>query len=312
MNNAPAPPLRQAFRVFCLTAVASLFALSSPGPSGGRVVILNSDNSIEKYSRAQAAFREALAAPALDIDLGDRSLDERKVREILCREDPEIVYCIGSRALQLARTMVSEKKLVFSSVINWRRLGLGKGAFGVSNEMPPGAQLTLYRMFFPDIRKIGVLYSEAYNREWFASATRAAAEVGIRLVGKPVQKDPEQALASIIAEVDAVWLIADPVILSEQQSVIRLFEMATARKKAVITYDEVFADLGPALIISVDAPTIGRQAAGLAHRLVSGERVEERIQNPGGTSVILNLKKVAESGLRLNEEALDSVDRIIQ
>ncbi len=312
MNNTPASALKRALRIACLAAAAALFALSSPGPAGTKVVILNSDNSIEKYSRNQAAFCEALAAPTLDIDLGDRSLDERKVQEILARENPDIVYCIGSRALQLARTMVSGKKLVFSSVINWRRLGLDKGAFGVSNEMPPGAQLTLFRMFFPDIRKIGVLYSEAYNREWFASAARAASEVGVRLVGKTVQKDPQKALETIIGEVDAIWLIADPVILSEQQAVIRLFELAASRKKAVITYDEVFADLGPALIISVDAPTIGRQAAGLARRLVSRERVEERIQNPAGSSVTLNLKKVAEFGLHLNMEALDSVDRIIQ
>ena len=35
-------------------------------------------------------------------------------------------------------------------------------------ELPPGMQLMMSRYFFPNVSKIGVLYSEKYNKEWLS------------------------------------------------------------------------------------------------------------------------------------------------
>jgi hypothetical protein len=40
--------------------------------------------------------------------------------------------------------------------------------------------------------------------------------------------------------------------------------------------------------------------------------IEEKVQHPAGSHIILNMKKVEEYGLNLNIEALDSVNEIVR
>ena len=45
--------------------------------------------------------------------------------------------------------------------------------------------------------------------------------------------------------------------------------------------------------------------------VLAKEKMEEKVQYPAGSHIILNLKKVKEYGVEYNEEALASVNRII-
>lgn len=287
-------------------ALASKLAMGA-----SNILILNSDLTVEKYRTAQAAFRERIAHPVAEVDLGSVA-DERVLRNTIARENPSVIYCIGSKAYLAAQEVARGRTLLFSSVISWRRFPATESTYGIASELPAGTQLTLFRYFFPDIRKIGVLYSEAYNREWVASALEAARDVGIELVARPVRGDPNEVLSGLLDSVDGLWLIADPVVLAGRGSVERIFQVADSKRKPVFTYDDVFEELGPSLIISIDTPTVGRQAAGLASRLVSGDHIEERVQSPAGSSITLNMRRIEQYSIRLNMEALDSVSRIIK
>ena len=80
----------------------------------------------------------------------------------------------------------------------------------------------------------------------------------------------------------------------------------------VFTYHDIFAEYGALLIVSVDDATIGRQSARLSNEVLSGGKMEEKIQYPAGSHIILNLKKVKEFDLSYNEEALGIVNQIIR
>jgi putative ABC transport system substrate-binding protein len=80
----------------------------------------------------------------------------------------------------------------------------------------------------------------------------------------------------------------------------------------VFTYHDIFAEYGATLIVSVDDGTIGRQSAGLSNDVLSGVKMEEKIQYPAGSHIILNLKKVKEFDLPYNEQALGIVNQIIR
>ena len=91
-----------------------------------------------------------------------------------------------------------------------------------------------------------------------------------------------------------------------------MFKESDARKVPVFSYHDVFTEYGAVLIVSVDNPTIGRQAAGIAMEVLSVGKMEEKVQSPAGSHIILNLKKVKEYGLPYKEEALGSVNQIIE
>ena len=279
-----------------------------------KVLLINSDATVEKYRVAQEKFRETYARPVLEINLDDKKWKVPDVEDLLYDEYPDLVYCIGSKAYLIANRFVSEKDIVFSSIVNWQRLPVTKKTYGVSSELYSGMQMTLFRYIFPAVKRIGVLYSEKYNSQWFNKARDEAREMGVEIIGRAVSKHKQtaSALKELLPDVDALWLISDPVIVSDKKVITEVFKESDARKVPVFSYHDVFTDYGAVLIVSVDNPTIGRQAAGIAMEVLSVGKMEEKVQPPAGSHIILNLKKVKEYGLPYKEEALGSVNQIIE
>ena len=278
------------------------------------VLVLNSDASIYKYSLAQSELKSKIANIKCEIDLGSKWKDERKIKKMILDINPGVIYCIGSKAYQMAYKLAEEKNIVFSLVINWRRHPIDKSTYGISNELLQGAQLMIYRYFFQDVSRIGILYSNKYNKEWFDAAAESAKDVGISIVGKPVNKSDkiDSALNKLLPKVDALWLIPDPMVISDIESVNKLFEQCQAAGKPIYTYDKAFTGLGATFIMSADIPTMIRQSAETVSSILENRKIEVKVQNPAGSHIILNMKKVEEYGLNLNIEALDSVNEIIR
>lgn len=304
-------PVRTAF-------ILSIFLIFTPmvlsSETGKKVLILNSDISIANYSLAHTGFKSKLSITKDEINLGDKWIDEEKIEDTIHDINPDIIYCIGTRAYLLAYKFAGNKNLVFSSVINWRRLPMGKNTYGVSTELLPGMQLTMYRYFFPDIHKIGILYSKNYNKEWIDIAVKSAKDVGINVMKKSINKqdEVESALKELLQKVDVLWLTPDPIVISNMELVEKIFKQSDKARKPVFAYSEAFADFGATLIISADVPTIGVQAAGIAADLLYNQKGIEKVQSPAGSYIVLNLGKVEKYRLKLNEEALDSVNQIIE
>ena len=279
-----------------------------------KVLLINSDTTVEKYKVAQEEFKKAFARPVLEVNLDDKKWNIPAVEELLYDEYPDLTYCIGSKAYLIANRYISEKDIVFSSIINWQRVPVTKKTFGVSNELHSEMQITLFRYILPEVKRIGILYSEQYNNQWFKKTKAEAKMMGVEIIGRAVSENKHTlpALKELLPQVDALWLISDPVIMSDKEMLMEVFKKCDAKKVPVLSYHDVFTDYGAILIVSVDNPTIGRQAAGIAMEVLSVGKVEEKTQYPAGSHIILNLKKVKEYGLSYNEEALSAVNQIIE
>ncbi len=301
--------------IFFALTLLSLFISSTLLAKEGRgVIILNSDASIYKYSLAQSELKSKLTNLRGEIDLGSKWIDEKKIKKMVLDVDPDVIYCIGSKAYRMAYKLAGEKNIVFSLVINWRRHPMDKDTYGISNEPLQGIQLMMYRYFFQDVSKIGILYSNTYNKEWFDVAVESAKDVGVSIIGKSISKPDkiESALNKLLPKVDAIWLIPDPIVIYDMESVNKLFEQCQVAGKPIYTYDKAFADLGATLIMSADIPTMIRQSAEIVSSIIEGQEIEEKVKSPAGSHIILNMKRVEEYGLDLNIEALDSVNEIIR
>ncbi len=295
-----------------LIALAPLLTMPVYG-EGGTVLILSSDTTVEKYLTAQTSFKKATTASTYEIDLGKKWADDSRVARSIITKDPDVIYCIGSKAYLLAHKVAKDKNIVLSSAINWQRFPLGKNTFGVANELPSEMQLTMFRYFFPKINTIGVLYSKKYNKEWMDLAVHDGKEVDIEVTGRSIKhpKDVEDDLLLLLSEVDAIWLTSDPVVLANKNTIETIFQLADKHNKPVFAYDPAFAGYGATMMLSADIPTIGRQAAGLAEEIIGVRPAGGRFQSPAGSEIIVNLKKIDEYGIELNRDALDSVNSII-
>ena len=294
---------------FFLVFPARLAAEKEP-----KVLLLNSDATVEKYKVAQEAFKQTFSRPVLEINLADKKWKVPDVEDLLYDEYPDLVYSIGSKAYLIANRYISEKEIVFSSIVNWQRLPITKKTYGVSSELHSGMQLTLFRYIFPEVKKIGVLYSERYNSQWFNNARAEAREMGIEIIGQSISENKQnlEVLEELLPKIDALWLISDPVIVTDKKILEGVFKKCDSKKVPVFSYHDIFVDYGAALIISVDNPTIGRQAAGIVTEILSTGTIEEKVQYPAGSHIILNLKKVKEYGLQYKKEALSAVNQIVE
>ncbi len=283
---------------------------SAAQPSAAKVLVINSDASVEKYNVAQQSFIETIGMPVKELNLAglSDSAAERAVRA----EVPTALYCIGSRAFLTAGKAAKGKPTVLSSTINWQRLPAAASAHVIATEVASESQLTMFSYFFPKVKRIGVLYSAEFNRQWMADAMAAARDVGVEVIGVPVRttSGARRELGGLLSRVDALWVTADPVVLADVAAVRTLFTACAAAKKPVFTYSTAFSEFDPTLIVAPDIPTIGRQAASLLQGLVPGAKRE--VQSPAGSEVTLNLRAVKEYGLVLNNEALDSVNHVIR
>lgn len=275
-----------------------------------RVLLLNSNTGVGKYKAVQESFKETLPHPLLEVDLAAGKPDLGKLRAY----DADLIYCIGAKAYSYAIENFSKEEIVFSSIINWLRLPVSRKTYGVSNELPVRMPLMMYRYLFPDIKTIGILYSRQYTQEWFEKTKAQAEELGIQIIGRRVSKKNRtiSALDELSPQVEALWLIPDPLVMPEKEYLYRILENCDERKLPVFSYHDAFALFGAALIVSVDDPTIGRQAAGIAMDLLAGGTIEDPIQFPAGSSITLNMKKIEAYGLEYNKNALSTVNNIIK
>lgn len=296
--------------LFLLFCPGSLFSDSSP-----KVLLINSDATVEKYEQAGNEFKKALPHPVIEMRLEAKKWKIADIEELIYDEEPELVYCLGTKAYLIADKYAAGTDRVFSSIINWMRLPRTERTFGVSNELHPGMQIMLFRHIFPDVKKIGVLYSKEYNSQWFEKTRKEAKDMGVEIMGQPVSDKKnlvETALKELLPEIDALWLISDPVIMSDNKKLMDMLKVCDQKKIPVFSYHETFAKYGATLIVSVDNPTIGRQAAGIALEALAGEKMDEKVQHPAGSHISLNLNKVKSYGMKYNEDALASVNRIIE
>jgi len=296
-----------------ILAVGLLLAAQSvPGES--KLLIVNSDASVKRYLAAQTAFKESTAEPVHEVDVSARGFDVDRLAKLVKQEDPELLYCIGSKAYLMTYKVDRNRKMVVSSAINWQRFPLGDKTYGIATQLPAGMQLTMFRYLFPDVRRIGVLYSKKFNAEWLDQARKEAEEAGVELESAAIRRstDIKRELPKLLGGVDALWLVPDPIVLSDVKALREIFGTCEAQKKPIFSYNEAFAEQGAAMAISADIPTVGRQAAGIAEALLAGDKPDERFRPPVGSEIVVNMAMVRKCGLKLNQDALDSVNRIIK
>jgi len=206
----------QAKLITCLLWLA-IFPCMVCADEGKKILMINSNASVEKYRMVGKAFGKAVPYPVSDVSLDKGSWEEQSVRSL---PEPDLVYCIGTKAYAVASKYMKEKNIVFSSILNWLRLPMTPKTHGISNELHTEMQITMFRYIFPDVGKIGVLYSKQFNRKWFENARADAENMGVKLIGRAISENRQviPALDELLSHTDAFWLISDPMIMSEKKN----------------------------------------------------------------------------------------------
>ncbi len=306
-------------RYYYYLLIILLFLFSGRGfcETKKKVVLINSDASLEKFSTQQEEFKNAFSHQIVgEVDLGQKKWKKSKVKKLLYNEYPDLIYAIGAKAYLTAKNYVTDKPIVFSSIINWERFSVSSKTYGVSNELHTGMQITIIRHIFPNISTIGVLYSNKYNKQWFEKTKTVFNESQMKILGGLVMRTgkTEKIIRDLLKKVDAMWIISDPFVMPNKYRMIFIMNECDKMNIPVFSYDNFFVEIGAVLTVSVDHSTVGRQAADIATQVLNKKKlsIEGRVVYPMGSYIILNMKKIKKYNLPYNERALDSVNYIVE
>ena len=275
--------------------------------SAQSILILNSNDKIDRYKSMEKSFEDAINMPYEKMEICHKS--EKEIEEYLYDVYPDIVYAIGTKAYQYAKKYLPEKKIFFSSIVNYKRFKMNKHTYGVSNELHTGMKLTLIKSLLPHTKSLSIIYSK-YTEDVYESFREEAAAFGIKIIGEKINKGEDIDLNKV-EKADAFVMLADPVLVKDESKVKSLYKRLKSKKVPVIAYHPVYLKYGAMLVLSVDTPTIGRQVASMVTQEVR-ESLFTPIQLPAGSKVIFNQGLAKRMGIYYDKAALIIVNKVIK
>ena len=266
-------------------ALAVLLASFAPAAADGHVAVISSHDA-GPHREIEEAFRRRLASEAGGISVETRILSDQgtSAGELVrqCRrENPRVIFTIGSLATRSTLHEVRDTPIVSSLTLMGDKLARASNATGVVLDFSEETELGWIRKILPAAGSVGVLYSPRENTAKVERAQEAAVALDLRIVPFEVSspRDIPLALKNMSREVDVLWGISDRVLMAP----------GTARQIMLVTFRGriPFVGLSPTWVkagalysLDRDYADIGAQSADLTARILDGTDLSELPPEP--------------------------------
>ncbi len=267
-------PVLFGLRVALVFAFLLSISPTSLKAAGLEITILKSSD-LKAYNDAIDGFKATSPGSSIFAEydlLGDLERGKQLAKRIRTSES-SLVVAVGLKAALAAKLEIDHIPILYMMILDPMKHHLtASNMTGVLLEIPSDRQLKIMRSFLPTMHRIGLLYDpEKTSTKLKEVETRAPAQ-DFQVQGFPVtnEKDIPQQLRTLLSESEALWLIPDSTVLTDE-SIRFILESAVARHVPVIGFSSEFTRLGALLSLSVDYGEVGREAGILAKRLLNGE-----------------------------------------
>ena len=306
-------PLRQtgasALALFCLLAFVS------SDPAGAAEIALLKSADLAAYNQAVAGFKAAMppGTTFIEYDMqGDVARGQKLARKIR-DSDATLLLAVGVKAALVAKLEIMDIPVIFCMVLDPVKHNLkAPNMTGIRLEVPIERQFRAMRSVLPLVKRIGVLYDPEKTGHLVDEARLLARSMGLELVVKQVntEKDVPAALRALILRIEALWLVPDSTVLTEDSL---KFVMGTALDSnvPVIGFSSELVRSGALVGLSVNYEDAGRQAALLANKIVSDQaRPFATTFPPERLHLALNLKTARFLGIVIPQEVVNNADEL--
>jgi putative ABC transport system substrate-binding protein len=289
-----------------------------------RIVIVKSSNSPSFQAAAEGVkkeIRKGLANPVfIEYDLALNSPDERQIVEKMRELSPDLIVTIGSKSTALLSERIRDIPIVFSAVLNPISSGFvqsmwssGNNLTGASLDIPIKTQLDKFKLIFPELRKVGVIYThdtEPVVRE----ARRVCQQIGLELVSVAISSEKEipGVIQSMGQAVDGLWAVADTLIFTPQSTQYLLLYSLRNGIPFAGPFTS-FVKAGALFTLAWDDKDVGRQSGELALRVLTGEDPKRiPITTPRMIYLILNLRTADQINLKIPPHIVSVAKEVYQ
>jgi putative ABC transport system substrate-binding protein len=273
-------------------AVGVMLLAAAPGAGAADVAVLKSSEVAAWRPALDALRRSAASHTITEYDFrGDRVVAEQVLASL--KGKPVVLVALGNLAAQAARALLPDAPLVFCMVQDPAKLGLAPAPSltGVAFTLPVKNQVAAFRLVNPRGTRIGVVFNPENSGRQVEDAIKAGTLLRLAIVPRPVPSVSEipQALRTLLSgdTVDALWIPADPILLSDETRRFLLTESLKAGKP-VYAFSASLVTEGALVSNGPDLASIGQQAGELVNRLAAGDKSRIDVQVPRAELVINN------------------------
>ncbi|WP_455378026.1 ABC transporter substrate-binding protein [Petrachloros mirabilis] len=270
-------------------ALLVILGLLPPAFAGAMEIAILQSSDIAAYREAVAGFKSAGPGNALYTEYnlqGDLESGKKLARKVRA-SDASLVLAVGLKAALAAKQQIVDIPIVYMMILDPLKHQLSApNIAGTMLEVPINRQLEIIRTFFPNLNRLGIMYNPDNNHLRTNNYKPMANGLSFALQEYRVEneKGVPQQLRSLLAENDALWLIPDPTVLTND-SIRFILDTALERHVPVIGFSSEFTRLGALMSISVNYNQVGRETAQLATRILNQE-----IKFPSNPAPIQRLK----------------------
>ena len=238
----------------------------------------------------------------------------------LVRQKPDLILCVSDAC----RKDVGSIPMVFVQVSDPVRLGLvdsiarpGGNVTGIANLRAEltAKRLELFKEVVPSLRRVLVTYDprEKDERDSVAVARTAASRLRLTLVERPISATLE--IEPGLGELkeggqDGILIVQSGTNLNIPG---RSLEVATSDRIPTMYPASFWSNVGALASYGPDQYSQGRQAARLAHKVLTGTPPREiPVEFPDRIELVINLKTAKRLGLKIPQPILLRIDRVIE
>jgi putative ABC transport system substrate-binding protein len=215
---------------------------------------------------------------------------------------------------------------VFLAVADPVRVGLveslarpGGNVTGVATVVPGGfigKSLEIFTQALPKAVRIAALLNpsnEVTNALFPVEAPPAAQQLGVQLQVYEVRvpEDIERAIdAAVLAKVDALWVVGDPILHNPPQ---RVPNLAMRARLPTMYLVRELVDAGGLMSYGPDFIEVNRRGAIYADKILKGAKPADLpVEQPTRFQLVINLKTAKALGLTIPQSLLARADDLIQ
>jgi putative tryptophan/tyrosine transport system substrate-binding protein len=274
-------------------ALRTLVVISTVGAVtlNGNVLLIVED-SASIYQRAAQGFLlgfdSADTIETIEADAEGAALD-RKLPAIRS-SPPKLVIAIGTQAAIAARTKLPGYPILYCLALDPGRHSLtGVNIGGLALEVDVEQQMARIQSALPGVTRIGVIYDEPLSGR-IVRAARQYLHTGVKLIARDARNATQaaQAIESLAGNIDAFWLLWDPVI-ANPANFRRLVEFSLRNKVALISPATPFVEAGALMSVSADYFETGKRTGTLARDIVQGKVQINQVADEGPIGPVLTV-----------------------
>jgi putative tryptophan/tyrosine transport system substrate-binding protein len=261
--------------------------------SAEEIAILNSAD-IQAYSETISAFTSALPSSLhitreynLQGDMEKGRTFARRIRT----SNAKVVLAVGLKAALAAKLEIPDIPIIFCLVFDPEKYGLPTANMvGLSLTVPFRQHLQTLHALAPKVSRLGVLFDPKKTHNMHSKLLRDAKALGIKIFSEEVhrEQDVASALHALKDRIDALWLLPDSTVLTENtldflmsttlEANIPLvgFSAALVRSGAVVGAYFRYADIGKQAA-KISQQLVEQPSSSLRKTLITPDRVHQSI-----------------------------------